>query len=160
MPDPTGEVHERLAQQASTLAANVETLSASVTALAESQRRVKRAMFWTVVGLVFDLLLSIVVTVVAVQASNASEDAAAASSLARRNEEYSRLSCEAGNEARAVSRQLWTYVLDLSSQNPNLTAYQRKQVAQFRVYLATAYAPRDCSATTPTAHTPTATPTR
>lgn len=147
-----------LSTLAGTLAGNVERLRRSVDALAASQRRVKAAVVGIIVALVLVVALGVVVAVVAVQASNASQQAKDATSLAQRNEESAKVTCEVGNESRKLAKQLWTYVLDLSSENPDLTAQQKKQIAAFRGYINTVYAPRDCSK--PGGPVATPTPTR
>src|SRR5881227_490674 len=120
-----------------------------------------RQLIW---GLVASVILNLVVGAIAISASLQAKEA---TSAAHRNAENARITCEASNEARRLNSQLWTYVLDLSSRNPNLTAQQKKQIAAFRGYIATVYAPRDCNTSptlpptvSPTLPTGTATPTR
>jgi hypothetical protein len=112
-----------------------------------------RAMIW---GLVVSVLLNLVVGVIAISASLQAREA---TSQAAVNAQNAKITCEAGNESRRLQTQLWTYVLDLSSKRPNMTAEQRKQIAAFRGYIATVYAPRDCDAN-PTPPPGTVTPTR
>jgi hypothetical protein len=110
-----------------------------------------RHMIWVlVVSIVFSLGMGGV-------AINASLQAKSATSQAARNAENAKITCVTGNESRALQTQLWTYVLDLSSESPDLTALQKKRIAAFRGYIAIVYAPRDCN-TSPTPLTPT--PTR
>jgi hypothetical protein len=150
-----------LAQQADELARSVRQLNDSVVALRDSQRRVKQAVAWTIAGLVGVLLLSLIVAGVAVQANAASERASDAAGLANQNRQAAKVTCEAGNDARDAQVRLWTYVLDLSDDNPNLTAAQRKRIEDFRVYINTVFAHRDCSdPQNPTVLPPTTTPTR
>ena len=97
------------------------------------------------VSLGFSVLLSAFLVVVAVQANHASAKAAAATSEARINRQAQVTSCLAGNQARQVSAQLWTYVLDRIAANPDSTPESKRQVTQFRAYVKRAYALRDCS---------------
>ena len=99
-------------------------------------------MLVLVVSLALDVALSIVVAVFAVQASEAS-------SLANQNRQAQRTTCEAGNQARAVSIQLWNYVLDATKDDPrNQTPERKALIAKFRTYMESAYAQRDCNAPT------------
>lgn len=127
-------------------------LAGEVNSLSQYGHR-NRAMIW---GLVALFILNIGLGVVAVTASLQAREA---SSQSKRNADNARITCETGNEGRRLQTQLWTYVLDVSSKNPNLTAYQKKQIAAFRGYIATVYAPRDCD-NSPTIPPGTVTPTR
>lgn len=57
MPDPN------LSQRAEGLTTAVGELSAAVTELAANQTRMKRVIYWTVSGLLLDLILTVVVSV-------------------------------------------------------------------------------------------------
>lgn len=116
-----------------------------------------RRMIW---ALVVSILIALASAGFAVAASLQAKDA---TSQARRTADNAKITCETGNESRKLQTQLWSYVLDQSEQNPDLTAYQRKQIAAFRGYIATVYAPRDCDNTptiSPGTVTPTISPTR
>jgi hypothetical protein len=159
--DYTGPERRRdLSTQADELSANVNTLNASVVELTRYGRRNRFLIRWNIAGLALQLILLIAVALIAIQSSNASEDAKEATSASAQNRQNARATCESGNEARALQVQLWNYVLDLSSNRPNMTVGQRQQIAQFRLYLARTFAPRDCSNPTPTVMPPTSTPTR
>lgn len=110
--------------------------------MAALRQRGKRNRNWIVglaVSLTLDIILSVVVAVVAVQASQAND-------LAHQNRQSQVATCDAGNQARAVSVSLWNYVLDLSSKDPENQSPQRKQqIEQFRSYMQGAYAQRDCT---------------
>jgi hypothetical protein len=139
-------------EAAERLEGSMNELSTEVNAL-RTYGQHNRAMIW---GLIASILLSIGMGVVAISASL---QAKSATSQSKRNAENARITCETGNEGRRLQTQLWTYVLDLSSQNPDLTAYQKKQIAAFRGYISIVYAPRDCD-NTPTVQPGTVTPTR
>lgn len=138
-----------LVDLAERLDASMERLADEVAA-GRTYGRHNRQFIW---ALVLSVLLSIGIGAVAVTASLQAKEA---TSQSRRNAENAKITCEAGNEGRRLQTQLWTYVLNVSSQNPKLTEQQKAQIAQFRQYIATVYAPRDCNATP----TPVATPTR
>lgn len=148
-----------LSRQAAALEQGVTRLSTAVEGLRASQRRIKQLVAGIIAVLVLVLILAVSVVFVAADAKQASERAEAANSLAEKNAQAQRVTCESGNEARRVSRQLWTYVLDLSTKGGNLTAEQLRQVRTFRAYLATVYADRDCGSDHPTP-LPSSTPTR
>jgi len=136
---------ERLELSMNDLAAEVKTLGI--------YGQHNRNMIWALVG---SILLSLGLGVVAVSASL---EAREATSQATRNEENAKITCEAGNESRRLQTQLWTYVLDLAAENPELTAQQKKQIALFRGYVSTVYSPRDCN-NSPTIPPGTVTPSR
>jgi hypothetical protein len=102
--------------------------------------RRNRHLIWALAGsILFDVALSILLFFVFVVAGNA-RDAAA------RNRENQIETCEANNQSRQVTTNLWNYILDTASKNPeNQTEAKRKQIADFRAYMAHAYAPRDCT---------------
>lgn len=146
--------------------AAAEQLEHSMTALASDVRGLSayghrnRAMIWgLVISLAIDLVLSVILGVVAVQASSASRAATEATSASAQNRQNAQVTCEVGNESRRLQTQLWTYVLDLTSKAPNPTPAQKQQVAQFRAYINQVYAPRDCT-TPPIVTPPTVPPTR
>lgn len=136
MSDPerraTLEAAERLEE-------SMTSLTVEMRHLREYGRRNRHYIWGLTISIVLDIALSIVVAFVAVQASNAS-------SLANQNRQSQITTCEAGNQARAVTVQLWTYVLDLSAQQPeNQSPDKRAKVEQFRTYMRNSYAPRDCT---------------
>lgn len=147
---------------AASLEESMRELTSEMGSLREYGHQNRRLIWALAVSLAIDLVLSVVLGFVAVQASNASRQATEATSAAAQNRQNALVTCQSGNEARQASRQLWTYVLDLSSQNPNQTPAEAKQIVQFRAYIATVYADRDCSnlaSPTPVV-SPTQTPTR
>lgn len=148
-----------LATQAATLTNHVERLSTAVSALRADTRRLRAIVAGVIVALVLIVILGVILGFVAADAREASKRAEQANTAAERNAQAAKVTCESGNEARRVTRQMWTYVLDLSSKNPNLTAEQLRQIRTFRAYLATVYADRDCNSSSPTP-LPSATPTR
>lgn len=102
-------------------------------------RRNRHLIWGLAISLLFDLALSVLLFFVFVVAGNANE-------AAERNRQSQIASCEASNQSRQVSSNLWLYILDTASKNPeNQTEAKRRQIADFRAYMLNAYAPRDCS---------------
>jgi hypothetical protein len=113
-------------------------LSTEMRALRDYGHRNRRYIWGLTISLILDLALSIVVAFVAVQANEAS-------SLAAQNRTAQKTTCEASNQSRLVTTNLWNYVLDLSLKQPNLTPEKQKQISDFRAYMTDAYAQRDCT---------------
>ena len=99
-----------------------------------------RIMIWaTIVSLVLDLLLTAGIAVVAVQAHHANSAAAASG-------QTELALCQAGNVARAQQITLWSHLLSLSpapGTRPR-SAAQEKQITEFRAYIRSIFASRDC----------------
>jgi hypothetical protein len=140
------------------LAAKVDDLRSELQSLRQFGKRNRHFIWGLAISLVLDVCLSIAIAVLAVTATEASHQASEATSLSNRTRDTQLVTCQAGNESRAAQVQLWTYVLDLAAQNPNPPPQQAQRLAQFRTYLSTTFAPRDCTAANPTAATPTAVP--
>lgn len=138
----------------------VANLRDSVVALRNSHHRTTAIVRALVCVVVFVVLLGVGLAFVAVDARQASHRAEEAVSLAHQNTANARLTCEIGNEARATQRQLWAYVLNVSSEGRKLNPTQLRQLAQFRAYVEQTFAPRDCDSNSPTVRPPTSTPTR
>lgn len=130
----------RVFEAADRLQDSMADLRADVATLQTYGQHNRRYIWGLIVSLVADLALSIVVAVFAVQANEAS-------SLANQNRQAQRTTCEAGNQARSVSVQLWNYVLDATAKEPqNETPERKALIAKFRTYMESAYAQRDCAA--------------
>jgi hypothetical protein len=126
-------------EAATRLNESVNGLKDEIRGLQQYGRRNRHYIIGLGISLLFDLLLSVVVIIVAIQA-NAANDRADA------NHQYQVDSCNSSNAARQTSRDLWNYVLDAASKNPaNDTPERRKQINDFRAYMENSYAPRDCS---------------
>jgi hypothetical protein len=150
-----------LAARAGQLTESVERLTGAVAALRVAQRRMQLALAGVVAALALLLVLSVVVAWVAVTAQNASQEAADATSQAARNREAARVTCEAANQGRAAQVQLWSYVLELSTEDRTPTPAEQRRIAAFRAYVGQVFAQRDCAnPTTPPTPVPLPTPTR
>lgn len=119
------------------LAEQVGTLNTQVEAQESYGRRNRRMIWWLVVSLLLDVVLTAVIVTVAVQANQASDQAAEvhAQQVA---------TCLAGNEARVNNEKLWGYVLAVPPSKPR-TAEQLKQIDDFKAFVQRTFAPRDCS---------------
>lgn len=102
-------------------------------------RRNRRLIVGLGISLALDILLTVAVVIVAVTANNAGDAASA-------NRQSQIDTCTSSNQTRAASRNLWNYVLDAAANDPETqTAARKQQLAQFRTYMETAYAQRDCT---------------
>lgn len=125
---------------AARLQESMGSLQGEIRTLRVYGKRNRRYIWALTISIALDLVLSVVIAFVAVQSSNAN-------TLANQNAQVQKSTCEAGNQARAVTVQLWTYVLEVSAQNPeNQTPAKKQQIEKFRAYMTSAYAQRDCSA--------------
>lgn len=101
---------------------------------------------WVKVLLVVVVVLAMVTVGVIANAVRSNS----ANSKAVRIQEYQIANCMEANKSRAAQRQLWDYVLDLSSKptpgEPAMTTAEKKRLGQFRTYVGTTFADRDCSA--------------
>lgn len=142
-------------EEADTLAAagRLETamtgLSADIAGLRELGTR-NRAMIYGLVGvsaLVVAVLVGVIVLFVRVDHNAAT--ARRASSEAAQAQRATHTTCLAGNDSRRLTRRLWGYVLTEAAKNPpppgTSPAAQRAQIRQFRHYVDTTFADRDCT---------------
>jgi hypothetical protein len=99
-------------------------------------RRNRHLILTLALSLILDVTLTIVISIVAVQAHNASITArkASASNLAL---------CQAGNVSRHQQVELWDFVIGISK-HPR-TPQQKKVISQFETRLHTIFAPRNCA---------------
>lgn len=119
------------------LAANAE-LAKAVDGLSRQVRSLgHRTKSIVVIVLVLTLLIvGVIVNGVRV---NRAED------RAHRVQEYLTVSCVSANESRKATRDLWSYILKLTGENPQQTATEKKQAVQFQKYVSVAYADKDCT---------------
>jgi hypothetical protein len=111
--------------------------------------RRNRHLIWITIGsLVLDILLTGAVTVVAIQAHNASSAAVGARTTASAVAQSDRNLCLSANANRAQQIDLWNYILSLG--RPPATAAARERIAEFKGHLETTFAPRDCAHVSPT----------
>lgn len=93
------------------------------------------------VSVVFDIGLSLGLGAIAVQSRHASDKATRASSTLVVN-------CLSGNESRKIQADLWNTVLQFpapAAETPAAKTQREATTAKFKEYIATAFAPRDCS---------------
>jgi hypothetical protein len=110
--------------------------SADIDALVKSSRRNRTVIKWLAASLIFDLLLTLGLGVLAVETYR--QEVQANSIAARAHD-----SCVAANEGRAAQVQLWDYILALPPAAPPTPA-QERQREQFRVYIGQTFAQRPC----------------
>lgn len=138
MTEPNEQQHAAIAA-AIRLQGSVIDLKEEIAALRDYGQRSRKIIWSLAVSLVLDVLLSIVVVVVAIQAKDAN-------TLAQANQQTQIATCESTNQSRQVAVNLWRYVLDASAKDPkNQTPERVKQIEDFRAYMESAYQPRDCS---------------
>jgi hypothetical protein len=143
--DPLDPAHPDPIQAADSLEKAMKSLGSQIEGLKAYGERNRILIQVAVAGLVLLALLLGGLGLVAWQAHTASDKATAATSATAQNEQAQRASCEAGNQARQVQIQLWTYILDLAQRSTQQTPAQRQQLDQFRTYLRTTFASRDCT---------------
>lgn len=130
-----------LSIQAEQLGLDVSNLNRSVVELTNYGHRNRFLIRWNIAATIIILMLTAVVTIVAVQVTE--------------NRQNAKLVCQIGNESRAAQVRLWGYVLDASSANPELTPAQKTLIAEFRIYIGQVFAQRDCNDLSPHVVTPT-----
>lgn len=137
---------EEVLRAAENLQGSMDALRGDVRHLNEYGQR-SRHMIWGLWGsLALDVVLSVVLAVVAVQAHNASSKATHATSQSNINRQTQVTTCKSTNQARATAEQLWIYVIDQSEKvNPQLDAEGQRQLELLRARVKMAYAQRDCS---------------
>ncbi|MET9262422.1 hypothetical protein [Amycolatopsis sp. NPDC004079] len=124
---------------ASRLQESVVDLKEEISGLRTYGRRNRHLIVGLAISLALDVLLTIGVIIAAVTANRAGDLAAA-------NRQTQIDTCTASNDTRNASRNLWNYVLDTVAKSPeNATAERKQHIAEFRTYMQTAYADRDCS---------------
>jgi hypothetical protein len=104
--------------------------------------RVNRHRIWLSYALVaLDVILTVVVALLAVQARNAS-------ATANETRAASVAACQSTNVARAENEQLWDYVLTLFAPRPGETAAEaargEQALASLRAHVTQTFEPRNC----------------
>lgn len=90
-----------------------------------------------------DLILTIVIAFVAVQARHADGSALAAREVARVAAHDNKALCLSGNKSRAQQLGAWTYLITLARASPD--RQQQINISKFEQRLRLIYAPRDCT---------------
>jgi hypothetical protein len=115
-------------------------MTAELQRLAAYGHRNRRMIWGLIISIILDLVLTVTIAIVAVQAHDANTAAAAAkqSELAL---------CTAGNAARAQQVTLWTHLLTLprAPGSPPRTKAQQQEISAFGVYVKSIFHPRDCA---------------
>lgn len=111
-------------------------LPGAVDTLIRDARKRKRQMILLTSSVVFDLLLTVGLSVMSVQTHR----------LASRSESNKTAiirTCESNNNSRANNKELWTYLLSQPPTEPVDPGRQAK-IDQFRAFVNKTFAPRDC----------------
>ena len=127
-PEPTGM--DRLADA-------TEALVDKVDDLAEAHRISKTRMRILAASVVFDILLSVILGVVAWRADTAIKEAQQSSSAAVVN-------CEAQNAQGVRTKALWSYAFGLSPESER-TSIEQERINNFQAYLDRTFTQKDCS---------------
>jgi hypothetical protein len=128
------------------LQTSMDGLRCEVSGLRHQNSRNRHFIVALAVSLALDIIVSVALAVVAVQAHRASNRASDATSQAAQNRQAQVTTCKASNASRQVASQLWYYLLDAIDADPHETGQAKAQVKMFRVHVQKAYAQRDCSA--------------
>lgn len=148
MTEPTPEVREAAVAAATGLAKAVSDFSADVAEVKADARRNKRVLRVMAGSLLFDLILSIVLGIVAFNADQASGRASEATSVTAVQAQRDHTTCLTANDARAAGRELWDFVLAQPpdpDNTPEETEQRAQAEAQFRTLLDRVSVQRDCS---------------
>lgn len=118
------------------------SIDKSVEILVNDAKKRNRQILILAISLILDVVLTVGFAILSIQA----QKTAAAT---RSNREAVVTSCKTGNEFRKTEGQLWEHILSIQPVFNNLTPEQQTQrdqtVANFKKYLATTFAPRDCN---------------
>lgn len=121
-------------------------IDASIAAIVKADKQRGRQVKILAVSLVLDIILTFGLAAVSFQAHDLAI-------RADHSQQAQVESCKTGNEFRATEASLWAHVLELQPIVTNLTPEQQAQrdktVADFRTYLTTVFAPRDCNTILP-----------
>lgn len=109
----------------------------AVASLMRADSRRRRQVAILAFSIVLDLVLTVGLFVVSVRTQHIAEQADNNKQALLRN-------CETGNEARANNKKLWGYILSIPSTDPS-TPERDKRIADFKQFIDTTFAPRDCS---------------
>lgn len=135
MTDP----QNRAIAAANSLQESVVDLKQEIGGLRSYGRRNRHLIIGLAISLALDVFLTIGVIIAAVTANNAG-------ALADANRQNQIETCNASNQTRQASRNLWNYLLDTVEKSPqNQTPQRQQQIAEFRAYMQNAYVDRDCS---------------
>jgi hypothetical protein len=122
------------------LTAALTAMTSQLTEVKKTVRRGKWVVAGIIAGLILDVALTVIVSVTAVEASNAGN---------RANQTVAQLhttqltSCRAGNQTRAQEVQLWMHLAAVSA-SPKTTPAQRASVGKLLAYIRATFAPRNC----------------
>jgi hypothetical protein len=132
--------------KAEQLEQKMDDLREAFDVVADRERLNRRLVVTLAIVSLLSVAAIVVAIAVAVQANNASNDAAKAVSATNINKTTQIATCVSSNDSRRVAKQLWDFLLNAALHGtPPPTAEAKKQLIQFQVMVDTAYAQRDCS---------------
>jgi len=123
----------------------LKTMSERLDAAVARERRTRRIAWGLVVSVTLDVLLTVILALIAVQAHNASNSASAASMRAAHASASNLALCRASNVSREQQVQLWVHFYDLAA-HKGLTPAQKKADKQLIAYIESVFRPRNCAA--------------
>lgn len=136
MSDPI-EAAQKLTSALDGMSERLEAVSARLDEQGQYGRRNRRLIRWLVLSLALDALLTGAFAFGAVKVNEANTR-----TVQVHNQQVA--TCQSGNEARQLNVKLWDYVLSAAASRP-LTAERKKQIDDFKAFVHTTFAPRDCS---------------
>jgi len=119
-------------------------MSERLDAAVARERRTRRIAWGLAVSVLVDVVFTVVVTLIAIQAHHASTAASNASMRAQHASASNLALCRASNVARHQQIELWDFLLQLAH-GPE-TPQQKRNINAFRMHLDAIFAPRDCTA--------------
>lgn len=118
------------------------SIDESISILVRDAKRRRRQIIALTISLVLDILLTIGLASLAIQARDASV-------AIQKSQNSIVAGCKVGNDFRQTESNLWTHILSIQPIYQTLTPAQQAQrdkvVSDFQTYLKTTFAPRDCS---------------
>lgn len=142
----TVDAADRLTAALAAMTGQLEAVNKRLDLAEKAAKRSRRIIAGLVVSLVLDITLTVLVTVFALQAHNASAEASATVQQLHASEIES---CDASNQTRLQEIALWSHLASVSRPSPTATPAQaaasKKAVQQFLAYVVRVFSPRNCA---------------
>lgn len=118
-------------------------IDSSIAELIKDAGRRRRQIMFLGISLMLDVLLTIGFAYLSIQARDTAIEV-------QNSKDTLIANCQVGNEFRKTEADLWNHILEIqpanqSSLTPEQEAKRQKTIADFREYLKTTFAPRDCN---------------
>lgn len=140
-PRETMDAADRLTAALAAMTGQLEAVNKRLDLAEKAGRRSRRIIAGLVISLVLDITLTVLVTVFALQAHDAS---AQASATVEQLHQTQISACEIGNQTLAKEVLLWTHLAAIST-TAQTTPAQRKTDAQLLAFIKATFAPRPCA---------------